>query len=449
MRNPDGVFFNGWGITVNCAKGKTEYMVNGQSYLPQPQRREVVLIQNNVVHKTDTYKHMGLKIEARDDPYKMDTSHAEASISKVQKGIGRLRQWRLLRSPTSDPSVGSQWTPKRARIFLMTYVLPKFDYGSAVWSYTPKQMRKLESIWEGAIRCALGLPKWATINLVMHDMDLPTIAMRKRHHILTMWQSIIRNYQPDAFVDESSTIPAGKGRVIAAHLFLWRLEAYQNALYSDNKRLAKGMWMAQLEEALRKVFGDDITEGEVAVTRRPQDEFIQKLHDMNRVARTENIRKRLYKKWQNASGWQHTMFANMHHQVKDTPNQLDGYLSTTEAQSRRLLLLIRSDALPTQENERVANYRINRASTICQICKAAEDSPFHLFCVCPVMYSIRIKYSTRPTIPKAEALKQFYGPTERWFRRMVGKMWKRRCKLAPEIKSSITYPGWPCRNDGM
>lgn len=82
--------------------------------------------------------------------------------------------------------------PSYARKLLTTEVFPVVEYASAVWLLTQAEMEKVQVIINRAIRTALGLPRFASLEPLLGDLDMVECMLkhRWRWYRVNMWHKV-------------------------------------------------------------------------------------------------------------------------------------------------------------------------------------------------------------------------------------------------------------------
>ena len=68
--------------------------------------------------------------------------------------------------------------PKEGRLLLLTELMPVLEYASAAWTLPTTARDTLCRIWAKGVRLVAGVPKTASIEPLLMDLDLPSLVSR-------------------------------------------------------------------------------------------------------------------------------------------------------------------------------------------------------------------------------------------------------------------------------
>ena len=165
------------GLFINPKK--TKFMIVSNRKFDFKNTKHVLNMNSEELQRVPTYTYLGITL----DEHLSYEAHTKSIISKVS---GKVLQLRKIRSVISS---------KAALLIYKNMILPILEYGDIYLSSATMELRKkLQTLQNRALKCALGKDKFYRTNRQHKEARLDKLKVRRHRHILIHMYQISKKY---------------------------------------------------------------------------------------------------------------------------------------------------------------------------------------------------------------------------------------------------------------
>ena len=127
---------------------------------------------------------------------------------------------------------------KSLETIFKSFILPCLDYGDILYSGTyDSDLNKLDKIQVEAMKIVTGATARSNIQLLFEETDWPSLASRRRTHVLCLFYKIVNNLAPSLLIDtfNSLTIPERPYQLRGNNITVphTRTESYRRSFFPE------------------------------------------------------------------------------------------------------------------------------------------------------------------------------------------------------------------------